>query len=158
MKIKWRLWDLTRIRTGTATWRIRIANVIEWTDWPDVMHPDVYSYLVHTVSLYTGKEMTAYKSLDGFNFLVNGWLTPAMQDKRIICFCLLSSTLSLMPLKVWVVTKEDGEVLCGHCTCMTRLGEVCSHVVALPKLTLSLDANLVQLLYHAHGYQQHFEV
>ena len=28
-----------------------IADVIEWTDWPDVMHPDVYNYLVHTVSL-----------------------------------------------------------------------------------------------------------
>jgi len=48
-----------------------IADTIEWTDWPDVMYPDVYNL---TVSLYTGEEMRAYKSLDGYNFLVNGWL------------------------------------------------------------------------------------
>ena len=40
-----------------------IADIIEWTDWPDVMYPDVYNYLVYTVSLCTGEEMRAYKSL-----------------------------------------------------------------------------------------------
>ena len=28
-----------------------IADIIEWTDWPDVMYPDMYNYLVYTVSL-----------------------------------------------------------------------------------------------------------
>jgi len=45
-----------------------IADTIEWTDWPDVMYLDVYNYLVLTISLYTGEEMRAYKSLDGYNF------------------------------------------------------------------------------------------
>ena len=28
-------------------------------------------------------------------------------------------------------TKENGETLCGHCTCMAGLGEACSHVAAV---------------------------
>ena len=101
-----------------------IADVVEWTD---VMYPDVYNYLVLTVSLYTGEEMRAYKSLDGYNFLVNGWLnniavlaTGSARQKTFLFLSAVkhSQSLSLMPLKVWVATKENGEVLCGHCTCM----------------------------------------
>ena len=40
-----------------------IAGTVEWTEWPDVMYPDVYNYLVLTVSLYTGEQMKVYKSL-----------------------------------------------------------------------------------------------
>jgi len=50
-----------------------IVDVIKWTDWP-VMYLEVYIYLVHTVSLYTGEKMRTYKSLNRFNFLVNRWL------------------------------------------------------------------------------------
>ena len=42
-----------------------------------------------------------------------------------------SQSLSLTPLKVWLVITVDGEVLCGHCTCMAGLGEACSHVAAV---------------------------
>ena len=116
------------------------TDVIEWTDWPDTMYPDVYNYLVHTVSLYTGEEMRAYKSLDGYNFLVNGWLNSitvlATGTRPARNYVFLSSvkhsqSLSLMSLKVWVATKENGEVLCGHCTCMAGLGEACSHITAV---------------------------
>jgi len=51
-----------------------IAGTVKWIDWPEVMYLDVYNYLVLTVSLYTREQMRAYKSLDGFNFVVNGWL------------------------------------------------------------------------------------
>jgi len=117
-----------------------IAGTIEWTEWPEVMYPDVYNYLVHTVSLYTGEEMRAYKSLDGFNFLVNGWLNSiaviATSSGRHKNYLFLSSvkhsqSLSLVPLKVWVATKESGEVLCGHSTCMAGLGEACSHIASV---------------------------
>ena len=104
-----------------------IADIIEWTDWPDVMYPDVYNYLVLTVSLYTGEEMRAYKSLDGYNFLVNGWLnsiavlaTGSAAHKNYLFLSAIkhSQSLSLMPLKVWVATKANGEILCSHCTRM----------------------------------------
>ena len=39
----------------------------------------------------------------------------------------MSSTL----LNPWVIVKNSGTVICGHCTCMAGLGEACSHIGAL---------------------------
>ena len=84
--------------------------------------------------------MRAYKSLDGYNFLVNGWLnsiavlvTSSGRQKNYLFLSAVkhSQSLSLIPSKVWVATKENGEVLCGHCTCMAGLGEACSHIAAV---------------------------
>ena len=91
----------------------------EWTDWPEVMYRDVYNYLVLTVSLYTGEQTRAYKSLDGFNFLVNGWLnsiavlaaSSGRQNYLFLSAVKHSQNLSLIPLRVWVATKESGEVM-----------------------------------------------
>ena len=47
---------------------------VNWQDWPRVEYPDVYNYLIQTPSLYTGESLRAYKSLDGYNFCVNGWV------------------------------------------------------------------------------------
>lgn len=42
-----------------------------------------------------------------------------------------SQRLSEAPLQAWVSVKENGEVICGHCSCMAGLGETCSHVAAI---------------------------
>ena len=42
-----------------------------------------------------------------------------------------SQCLRETPLSSWVAIKEDGEVICAHCSCMAGLGEVCSHVSAV---------------------------
>ena len=42
-----------------------------------------------------------------------------------------SQHLSSPSLKVWVAFKASGEVLCAQCTCMTGLGEACSHIAAV---------------------------
>ena len=42
--------------------------------------------------------------------------------------------LSETPVKAWVAIEHVGTVLCVHCTCMAGLGEVCSHVAAIPVL------------------------
>lgn len=34
-------------------------------------------------------------------------------------------------LTPWILVKEDGEVLCAHCTCKAGLGEACSHIGAM---------------------------
>ena len=47
--------------------------------------------------------------------------------------------LSAPPLKVWVATMHDGEVLSAHCTCMAGIGEACSHSAAL---LLVAEANM----------------
>lgn len=45
------------------------------------------------------------------------------------------------PLDAWVLVKNDGEVLCGHCTCMAGFGEVCSHVAAILFGILDISEN-----------------
>ena len=42
-----------------------------------------------------------------------------------------SQALSVIPLKVWVALKLDGEIMSAHCTCMAGIGEVCSHTAAV---------------------------
>ncbi|KAK6169342.1 hypothetical protein SNE40_020415 [Patella caerulea] len=34
-------------------------------------------------------------------------------------------------LQPWIICENDGNVISGHCTCMTGVAEVCSHVEAL---------------------------
>ncbi len=34
-------------------------------------------------------------------------------------------------LKVWILAKMSGEIVCAHCTCLAGLSETCSHVGAI---------------------------
>ena len=42
-----------------------------------------------------------------------------------------SQRVSATPVRTWVAVKQDGPVVCAHCTCMAGLGEACSHITAL---------------------------
>ena len=44
------------------------SNALEWMDWPDVMHGDIFNYLILTPE-YKFEQLKAYKSLDGLNSL-----------------------------------------------------------------------------------------
>ena len=117
--------------------RSNISDAVEWNRWPDVTYADIYNYLVLTVSFYTQDQLKAYKSLDGYNFFTNGWVnsvTGLNVGKTNFLFLSTvkhSQSVSLPPLKVWLITKADGEVITGHCTCMAGLGEACAHVAAV---------------------------
>ena len=111
---------------------------IEWVDWPSVCYPDVYNYLISTPSEYTHEMLKAYKSMDGYNFFMNGWISNILvtmidgSNKFIYTATVKhSQTLSASPLKVWVCCKLDGEVMAAHCTCMAGCGEDCSHIAAI---------------------------
>jgi len=114
-----------------------IANALEWMEWPDVTYAKVYDYLVLTVSFYTRDQIKAKKSLDGYNFFANGWLNSVTVlsvgngNYLFLSTVKHSQSVSLPPLKVWVITKSDGEVITAHCTCMAGLGEACSHVASV---------------------------
>ena len=45
-----------------------------WDKWPEVQYPDIFCYLIETTSEYTGETLKAYKSLDSYNYFVNGWV------------------------------------------------------------------------------------
>lgn len=54
-----------------------------------------------------------------------------------------SQSLSLRSLKTWAAIKQSGEVVCAHCTCMTGIGEACSHVTAI-LFTVEANTNMKQ--------------
>ncbi len=54
---------------------------LEWQDWPEVENPDIYNYLINTLSLYTKEEVKAYKSLEGYRQFVDGWVS----NIRVLC-------------------------------------------------------------------------
>ena len=43
------------------------SMVIQWHEWPDLMYPDIYNYLILTPSLYNHEQLKSYNSLDGYN-------------------------------------------------------------------------------------------
>ena len=82
--------------------------------------------------------LKAYKSMDGYNFFVNGWVSnivvTQIEGRHHYLFTAIvkhSQTLSATPLKVWVGCKSNGEVVAAHCTCMAGIGEVCSHIAGV---------------------------
>ena len=42
--------------------------------FPKMEHPDINNYLINAPSPYTLKNLKAYKSLEGYTFLVSGWV------------------------------------------------------------------------------------
>ena len=131
-------WSRPWYKLGTGT--NNSSSLVDWYEWPEVTYADIYNFLINTTSYCTHEQLKAYKSLDGYNFFVNGWVTnidvissQAIRPNVFILMSLVkhSQRLAAPPLKVWVATKQQGEVLCAHCSCMAGLGEACSHIAAL---------------------------
>ena len=108
---------------------------------PDIEYPDIYNFLINTPSLYMKEELKPYKSLEGYKYLLAGWVgdvsihnVPGYDngDKMILMAKVRhSQSVSAAPLHPWVAAERCGIVVCCHCTCMAGLGEACSHIAAL---------------------------
>ena len=107
--------------------KAKVDNLLDWNDWPDVSYADIYNYIYNYnyISLYTHEQLKAYKSLDGYNFYTNGWVsdvrvtaTQVSRSRNFIATALIkhSQRLSSTPLKAWVAVKHTGEVIAAHCT------------------------------------------
>eukprot|EP00117_Sycon_ciliatum_P026092 scpid48939/ scgid21499/ Inhibitor of growth protein 1 len=107
---------------------------------PSVEYPDVYNYLVNAPSPHTRESLKAYKSLDGYKYLVAGWVgtvscfATSVEERNIFFVTARvrhSQSVSAEPVRPWIAAEKSGAVLGAHCTCMAGLGEACSHVAAV---------------------------
>ena len=99
-------------------------------------YADIVVYLLYTTSFVTLEEVKNFKLLQSYKYFTAGWVI----DHRWKVFneaCLIigkvnhSYAMSSTPLNPWIIVKNSGTVVCGHCTCMAGLGEACSHIGAL---------------------------
>jgi hypothetical protein len=109
------------------------------TKWPTLEFPQVYTYLIESPGIFTKEQLKVYKSLKAYNYYISGWV----QTVLLFVFpdtsnCILkakvrpSQKMNEQPYVEWVgLHATTGNVINGHCTCMTRLGEICSHIVAV---------------------------
>ena len=51
-----------------------VSASIEWMNWPDVSYADIYNYLILSPG-FTHEQLKAYKSLEGYNHFVDGWIS-----------------------------------------------------------------------------------
>ena len=68
-----KLWILGIIK-DPYVWSGASGTNVEWYDWPNVEFPGIYSYLIAAPSPCTKEELKAYKSLDGYKYVMNGWM------------------------------------------------------------------------------------
>ena len=111
--------------------------------WPEIEYPDIYNYHINTFSPYTKEEVKAYKSLDGYNFSIQGWVSNIRilslgEVSLLLADVKHSQKLTATPLHPWIAAERNGRIICAHCTCMAALGEACSHISAL---LFSTEAN-----------------
>ena len=104
-------------------------------NYPKVTYPDIVNYLLFAPSAYTAEQLKTYKSLDGYNQFINGWVKDvgvkifgdiALLQGRV----LHSQRLCEPPLLPWVICNKGGQVISAHCNCMAGLGESCTHIAA----------------------------
>ena len=102
---------------------------------PNIEFSDIYNFLINTPSPFTKEELKAYKSLDGYIYLVADWVGDlsvhpvAMHDDKLV---LTTSVQHFQWVHLhWVAAEKCGTIICANCTCMAGLGEACSHIAAL---------------------------
>ena len=113
---------------------------------PTVKYSDICEFIGnHTVD---GKDpQKAFKSLDSYHTVCSdGWMGSLNVKKcrnAVLIRCdVKPSQRSGLIYKTWVAVKQCGSVLCGHCTCMAGLSEVCNHVGAVLYKTMHVTSEL----------------
>ena len=103
----------------------------EWSDdiglLPDLTWPDIVNYLINTPSEYTRDKIRAYKSLEAYNFFLQGHVQDVFiylltnEKFRYLKSQVLPSQRQGQKEKlydVWIAMHETGWILCANCSCM----------------------------------------
>ena len=56
---------------------------------------------------------------------------------------------------VTAAVKQNGTVVCAHCSCMAGVGEACSHIAALLFALKATTTNNKNTTLHIHHYHAH---
>ena len=105
--------------------------------WPMVTNFYIIKYLMlDTVG--HADDLNDYKQSKAYSYFINGWLGEILYHSlgsSPHCFvktdCRPSQRINDAKHNLWIlITKKEGKVLQGHCTCMAGLGATCNHVAA----------------------------
>ena len=66
---------ITQLRDDPYVLEAWGTQTIDWGNWPHVEYPNIKNFLAKNPSVYTGETMKAYKSLDAYNYYMNGWVS-----------------------------------------------------------------------------------
>ena len=97
----------------------KFAN--DMTKWPPVEFGHVFFYFIERPGLYTRRQL--WKSLDAYKYFQSGHVRPILVWS-FQQFCMLKPVVNpsqSSPDKAhcaWVATRNDGEIITAHCTCM----------------------------------------
>ena len=80
---------------------------------PEIEYPDIYNFLINTPSPVTKEELKAYKSLEGYKYLVAGWVGnisvhPTSAGGEKVARVRHSQNVSASPLRPWVAAEKGG--------------------------------------------------
>ena len=95
---------------------------LDWLRWADIEYPNIYNYFIATPGV-TKQQLKAYKSMDGYKFFQDGWVSdvmvwsiPAVKSAYLVsCKVKHSQLLSAPPLQPWVAGEKEGCIICAHC-------------------------------------------
>lgn len=98
----------------------------DMVEWPCVEYGHIFSYLITRPGVYTLEQLLSWKQLEGYNYFQSNyvrtvWLRRLGVNKDICVLKAFVNPSQCGPDKAheaWVITKSDGTVITGHCTCM----------------------------------------
>ena len=67
-------WDKVGLIDDPYVMQRQGNHCVNWQHWPRVEYYDC-NHLVQMPSIYTSESLRAYKSLSGYKFCVNGWVS-----------------------------------------------------------------------------------
>ena len=125
--------DPTTVKEG---WIDEQAGVMFW---PTTLYPDIFDFLAFHPNELASSDLSDYKQSKAYSYYAQGWLYPLeYHDVDNNCrYCVIrgscrpSQRINDVPHKLWIcLSKESGQIMQTHCTCMAGMSQACNHVAA----------------------------